>query len=32
MNNSKIMTIYGPSGGGKGTLANTLAKYYDFKL
>ena len=32
MNNSKIITIDGPSGVGKGTLAKALAKYYDFKL
>lgn len=32
MNNSKTITIDGPSGVGKGTLAKTLAKYYDFKL
>ncbi|MFV9985152.1 MAG: (d)CMP kinase [Francisella endosymbiont of Hyalomma asiaticum] len=32
MNNSKTITIDGPSGVGKGTLAKALAKYYDFKL
>src|SRR5690606_26979846 len=32
MNNSKIITIDGPSGVGKGTLAKALAKYYNFKL
>ncbi|MDE4978081.1 (d)CMP kinase, partial [Francisella tularensis subsp. holarctica] len=32
MNKSKIITIDGPSGDGKGTLAKALAKYYDFKL
>ena len=32
MNNSKTITIDGPSGIGKGTLTKALAKYYDFKL
>ncbi|OEZ33826.1 cytidylate kinase [Francisella endosymbiont of Amblyomma maculatum] len=32
MNNSKTITIDGPSGVGKGTLAKAIAKYYNFKL
>ena len=32
MNNSKIITIDGPSGVGKGTLAKALAKHLDYKL
>lgn len=32
MNNNKIITIDGPSGVGKGTLAKTLAKHFDYKL
>ena len=32
MNNSKIITIDGPSGVGKGTLAKALAKHFDYKL
>ncbi|GMN88599.1 (d)CMP kinase [Francisella sciaenopsi] len=32
MNNSKIITVDGPSGVGKGTLSKKLAKYFDYKL
>jgi cytidylate kinase len=32
MNNSKIITIDGPSGVGKGTLAKALAKHLNYKL
>lgn len=32
MNNYKIITIDGPSGVGKGTLAKALAKHFDYKL
>lgn len=32
MNNSKIITIDGPSGVGKGTLAKALAKYLNYNL
>ncbi|QLE78297.1 (d)CMP kinase [Francisella sp. Scap27] len=32
MNNHKIITIDGPSGVGKGTLAKALAKHFNYKL
>lgn len=32
MNNSKIITVDGPSGVGKGTLSKKLAKHFDYKL
>ncbi|GAB4222402.1 MAG: (d)CMP kinase [Francisella sp.] len=32
MNNAKIITIDGPSGVGKGTLAKALAKHYNFNI